>query len=477
MKFDMTVGRKFAASSAAMGLLTLILGGIALYNISGIQKNFHEIAKDSLPGVYEIGRVDSMVWELRGNYWKHMASTDKNLIAQTDSANAQVVQKAEAALSAYEKTITNDEDRRLFEAVKTPFERYTAAWESQVAPISRQGEPSQAIAKYMEVCDPVHGQFKPAVRALIDFNKAKADHDAAATEAAVAQTRFWTMFLLGLSTLTGGLLVFFIVRSVNRSLNVAISELSQGAEQVASAAAQVATSSQSLAQGSSEQAASLEETSASGEEINSMAQQNAQNSHAAADLVSQSQVKFEQTNRALEQMVVVMGGIKASSDKIANIIKTIDEIAFQTNILALNAAVEAARAGEAGLGFAVVADEVRNLAQRCAQAAKGTAELIEESISRSQEGKTSVDQVAASIRAITEESARVKALVDQVNRGSEEQARGTEQISKAMSQMEQVTHGTAAGAEQCASAAEELTGQSAALRGVVERLTAMVHGA
>jgi methyl-accepting chemotaxis protein len=124
----------------------------------------------------------------------------------------------------------------------------------------------------------------------------------------------------------------------------------------------------------------------------------------------------------------------------------------------------------------VVADEVRNLAQRCAQAAKDTAALIEESILKSNDGKTKVDQVAVAIRAITEESAKVKTLVDEVSLGSQEQTRGIEQVAKALTQMEQVTQQSAANAEESAAAAEELTAQASTLMEVVRQLSSMVGG-
>jgi methyl-accepting chemotaxis protein/methyl-accepting chemotaxis protein-1 (serine sensor receptor) len=266
----------------------------------------------------------------------------------------------------------------------------------------------------------------------------------------------------------------FVVRGINRTIAKAVAELSEGIEQVAGAANQVSATSQSLAQGCSEQAASLEETAASTEEINSMARMNTENSRRAAEVVTQSGQRFDRTRLALDQMVVAMSHINTQSDKISKIIKTIDEIAFQTNILALNAAVEAARAGEAGMGFAVVADEVRNLAQRCAQAAKDTTGLIEESIAKSGDGKLKVDDMVTAIRAVTEEAVKVKTLVDEVNAGSQEQAVGIDRIGKAMTQMDRVTQQTAAGAEESASAAEELNAQSETLKDIVRQLAVLV---
>jgi methyl-accepting chemotaxis protein len=181
-------------------------------------------------------------------------------------------------------------------------------------------------------------------------------------------------------------------------------------------------------------------------------------------------------NARLGQLVVSMNQISASGDKISKIIRTIDEIAFQTNILALNAAVEAARAGEAGMGFAVVADEVRNLSQRCAHAANDTTALIEDSIGKSKEGRNRLDQVTESVRDITDSTQQVKVLVDEIRASSGEQTGGIEQVSRALSEMERVTEQTAAGGEESALVSQELLTQSRALKETVACLAAMVNG-
>jgi methyl-accepting chemotaxis protein len=346
----------------------------------------------------------------------------------------------------------------------------------QIIALRKAGDDAGAKAAFQNSTLTALGEVGSYLTRIRERSRSEAAASTASQQNEIQDASLQQLAFAGIGLLVVIALGFLLVRYLNTNLKRAIAGLFEGADQVAGAATQVSTSSQTLAQGSSEQAASLEETSASSEQINSVARQNNKSSAAAAALVSESQQKFVETNRSLEKMVVAMEEINAQSDKISKIIKVIDDIAFQTNILALNAAVEAARAGEAGMGFAVVADEVRNLAQRCAQAARDTATLIEESIAKSNDGKAKVDQVAAAIQVITQQAAKTKALVDEVNQGSQEQTRGIEQVAKTVVQMQQVTHANAASAEQGASAAEELSAQSANLKEIVERLAAMVGG-
>jgi methyl-accepting chemotaxis protein len=187
--------------------------------------------------------------------------------------------------------------------------------------------------------------------------------------------------------------------------------------------------------------------------------------------------EVEDANRALGEMVVSMNTIQASTSRISQILKLIDEIAFQTNILALNAAVEAARAGEAGMGFAVVAEEVRNLAQRCAQAARDTSGLIEESIRNTNDGTERLKHVESAIVSITQSAGTLSGLIEEVGASSNEQARGVEQIALAITQIEQLTQHTAASSEEAAAAGEEMHSQATELKTLGHELQLLIDGA
>lgn len=266
---------------------------------------------------------------------------------------------------------------------------------------------------------------------------------------------------------------FFIIRGTSRVLTTVASGLSESSRQVMAAAGQVAAASQALAEGSTEQAASLEETSSSLEEMASMTKRNAESAHQAKDLSNLTRSSADLGAAHMAEMRTAMSAIKTSSDDIAKIIKTIDEIAFQTNLLALNAAVEAARAGEAGMGFAVVADEVRSLAQRSAVSAKETAAKIEDAIRKSEHGVAVSDKVAEALAEIVDKARKMDVLVAEIATASSEQSQGLAQLNTAVSQMDKVTQANASGAEESASAAEELSAQASAMRESVAHLRAL----
>jgi methyl-accepting chemotaxis protein len=282
--------------------------------------------------------------------------------------------------------------------------------------------------------------------------------------------------MLAGAVLIGVILAFFIIRSINRALRLVTDSLSAGSEQIVCAAGQVSGSSQSLAAGASEQAASIEETGASVEELASMTKRNAQSAGEAKGLAQAARQSADDSSTSVGKLNLAMGELKSSSAEVAKIVKTIDEIAFQTNILALNAPVEAARAGEAGMGFAVVAEEVRNLAQRSATAAKETAEKIETALTKSEEGARISEEVSRSLGGIIDQVRKLDALVSEIATASSEQTQGIEQVNAAVGQIDKVTQSNAAAAEESASAAEEMNAQASELNTLVGDLLAMVGG-
>ncbi|WP_340103502.1 methyl-accepting chemotaxis protein [Rhodohalobacter sp. 8-1] len=297
------------------------------------------------------------------------------------------------------------------------------------------------------------------------------------TQAVVAQY-IWILSI-GVFLAVGGAVLFGWIMSVsiNGALSNIIDRLSSGAEQVNSSSNQLSGSSQELAESSSEQAASLQQTTSSLEEIASQTKKTAQNAGEADLAMKETEPRVASGVEAMKRMNQAMEEIKNSSLETSKIIKTIDDIAFQTNLLALNAAVEAARAGEAGKGFAVVAEEVRSLAQRSAEAARNTSELIESSQATSDRGANVAAEVSENLQKIEESVSSVGTLVNEIAAAANEQRTGIEEMSTVMHEMDKVVQGNASNSEESASAAQELSSQATELNHIVNSLRCLVGGA
>ena len=295
-------------------------------------------------------------------------------------------------------------------------------------------------------------------------------------EAFQAITRMdWIMLVIaGVSIAIIALLTPFLTGSVNRTVKKPIVQATESlraaSAQVSAGATQLATASQSIAQGAAEQAATLEETSATLEEISSMTRGTSDNAKQADVLAKEARTSSEKGSEAMERMVSAINEIKRSSDEAAKILKTIDEIAFQTNLLALNAAVEAARAGDAGRGFAVVAEEVRNLAQRSAESAKSTSDLIESSQAKANAGVSVAEEVASILKEVNTSVEKVGGLLGEVSMASEEQTKSAEQVTIAVGQLNQVVQANAASSEENAATSEELSSQAEQITETVDVL-------
>ncbi len=259
------------------------------------------------------------------------------------------------------------------------------------------------------------------------------------------------------------------MRKIIMSLNDVLTDIYSSSNQVSNGADQVSFGAQSLAHGATEQAASVEQLAATIAEISTQVSDNADKAQKANELTNKAGAKLSLGNEEMQKMLLSMNEISEKSVEVSKIIKTIEEIAFQTNILALNAAVEAARAGQAGRGFAVVADEVRNLASKSEEAAKVTSQLIKDSILTVQRGHGIADCTAKTLNEVLQVSKQIVELMNRIALSSEQQSASIKQILIGIDQISTVVQTNSATSEQSAAASEELSGQARMLKEMISR--------
>ncbi|MEO7424853.1 MAG: MCP four helix bundle domain-containing protein, partial [Fibrobacteria bacterium] len=333
------------------GAVLLISGALGLYayvKLSTIKVLEHQITKECMPAVHQAGVIGTLAGTNNTLVLEHILAETK---PEKDAIEAKIKDlkgKIDAAMDTYDKTITNEVDRKKLEAVKSARAEFVRVRNEAVLPLSRELKAKEAEAARKGQLEPAFAKLHEAIESFVAVNNENGEAAGSKIASAVGESKSGIVIGLLAALFSGAAIGIFMSRAISNSLRKVIATLTEGSEQVSSASTQVSQSSQQMAEGASQQASSLEETSASLEELSSMTKQNSDNARQANAMAGDTRQAVEKSREAMTRMSTAIGQIKISSDQTAKIVKTIDEIAFQTNLLALNAAVEAARAGDAG---------------------------------------------------------------------------------------------------------------------------------
>jgi methyl-accepting chemotaxis protein len=487
MKLNLKVLIRANAALVTVALVGELIASTILSRTTAINSPAYEKIAASKDLIADILPPPNYIIELHYYVTRAMldASNSGNSKAVAGSANISRLSSALPRLQqAYEerlrhwasnKYITEEERVLLTKDSNAPASSYINLVSSSLLPALTSGNRQAAMVAFKEL-DRLFYEHREINDRLVDIANQEileSEQEAAAS----AQRSSQILLLITLLLLASAYAVLYLMqRDFASPLDRIVSDLGKGSGRFLQVSNQIADSSNQLAQGASEQASAIEETSASLEEMSSMIHSSARNADHARTLASESQLSASEGMASMKEMTEAMAAIERSSNEVVKIVKSIDEIAFQTNILALNAAVEAARAGEAGAGFAVVAEEVRSLAQRSAAAANESETKIEASIKSSRQGSQCLTGVGESFSRIGSKVQETHNLVSEIALATKEQAQGIEQVTIAIQEMSKVAQSSAINTEQIASAAEEMRQQASMQQQTAGALRQVIDG-
>ncbi|HEX2012587.1 MAG TPA: methyl-accepting chemotaxis protein [Roseateles sp.] len=500
---NMSIAAKLSAAFAMMLVLLTILALFAYSRLQVVQQDSRNISGDWMPSVRHASAMDTSVAEFRIGLLQAMAATTNEQTGIAEQNMADAGKHLAASSEAYAKLIDDAAERGLYDKFSSTWKVYLGLTQKALEAV-RNGQEEEARRIQTGEARRVYLEANATLAELVALNNKGAEASAAHSEEVYRSAALWLLLVSLAAAGAAVMLALALIRAITRPLAQAVSaadrvaggdlslkiefdgknetarlleamqrmqtalagtvaSVREGAESVATASAQIAQGNSDLSARTEEQASSLEETSATMEELSSTVRQNADNAQQANQLAQSASEVAKSGGQVVGEVVSTMRGIEDSSKRIADIIATIDGIAFQTNILALNAAVEAARAGEQGRGFAVVAGEVRSLAQRSAEAAKEIKNLINDSVERVQSGTQLVDRAGQTMDDIVNSVQRVADIVGEISSASTEQSAGIAQVGEAVTQLDKTTQQNAALVEQSAAASESLKHQAARL--------------
>jgi len=497
---DLRIGRRLGLAFALSIAFSVLLAGYARAQLHQINAALELMVEDRMVKVQQLEQIKEHVNEI--------AQSVRDIVMLTDAAAkkkelADVI-KARTEIDGLARTLNDSiqdtDGRRLLTAATQAHAAYDASVQ-RVIELGLKNEADAARDLLLSQTRPEQDKYFEMLEALVGFQKTLMHESATSTDEKVDFAAVAVLVAAAAAVAVGAALALLITRSVvvpigqavtaaetvaagdlrlrldtsrkdepgqllcalqkmNDALVAIVGTVRGNADSVATASGHIAEGNASLSQRTEEQASSLEETAASMEELSVTVQHNTDTARQAAQMADSAARVAEAGGRVMAQVVQTMDQITTSSRKIADIIGTIDGIAFQTNILALNAAVEAARAGEQGRGFAVVASEVRTLATRSAEAAREIKALIGASVERVDAGNTLVGEAGRTVNEVVGQVKRVADLISEISAASGEQSKGLGQIGEAVNQLDQVTQQNAALVEESAAAAESLQHQA-----------------